>query len=580
LNNTSIAYQVQKADGILPSNIVTSDSIVCHTCWDNFDLNEQTPSGAGTTHSTHGIVIQELSCDLPAIVETTDETRTGSRSFKYIPPVVKQVSIPNKVEPIIPNSFISDVANCCFKFPLADGLCWSVCRALFNDKSTVPEWCGWLSQTSPNENVRLSNVGYLTPIMQPITECSTVYQCLITSMDVSRKLNQNFTFVTFDLAAAKLAYKIMWNKPDVFTNVFVHLGAFHIRPMCCYLGALGTFMAGSGFEEIILQAGVCASGSIAQVMSGKHFNRAMRVHVLMLDAVQRLLLDKFLLHSEADRNDLEQLKMLSEDPSYNNLINVHANAGDQQFLEHFEQFMQSVRNGFLGKTAKFWVQYCDAVWVLLMFQRAIKLNDIQLYIQCLRRLCSLIFSADRLNYARYLPLYHVLLNHLVSSNPAACALLEKYGLSVARSQVNACRNVVDLTIEQTINRSAKTSGGIVGFSRNINAYSRWCLARHKRGTYVDATLEEVGMLSGVCDVHADTRPSQMKHSEKDVSQLMSAFNDFVTPLIVRERILTCCIACLPGKPLIPQLLKILSIMWRPVRKLLKPLLMTGLLTKR
>ena len=31
-----------------------------HLCYDNFDLDEETPSGFGTTHSTYGIVIQEL----------------------------------------------------------------------------------------------------------------------------------------------------------------------------------------------------------------------------------------------------------------------------------------------------------------------------------------------------------------------------------------------------------------------------------------------------------------------------------------------------------------------------------------
>ena len=29
-------------------------------CWHNFDLNEETPSGAGTTHTAHRIIIQEL----------------------------------------------------------------------------------------------------------------------------------------------------------------------------------------------------------------------------------------------------------------------------------------------------------------------------------------------------------------------------------------------------------------------------------------------------------------------------------------------------------------------------------------
>jgi len=54
--------------------------------------------------------------------------------------------------------------------------------------------------------------------------------------------------------------------------------------MCSYMGAIGKMMSGSGLVEIIIEAGVCASGSIAKVITGKHYNRALRVHQLMLEA--------------------------------------------------------------------------------------------------------------------------------------------------------------------------------------------------------------------------------------------------------------------------------------------------------
>ena len=56
--------------------------------------------------------------------------------------------------------------------------------------------------------------------------------------------------------------------------------------MCSYMGAIGKMMNGSGLEEIIIESGVCASGSIAKVIAGKHYNRALRVHQLMLEACE------------------------------------------------------------------------------------------------------------------------------------------------------------------------------------------------------------------------------------------------------------------------------------------------------
>ena len=52
---TAMADLVIFEDNLLPSNISLSQNRVCHFCFDNFDMVEETSSGAGTTHSTHGI---------------------------------------------------------------------------------------------------------------------------------------------------------------------------------------------------------------------------------------------------------------------------------------------------------------------------------------------------------------------------------------------------------------------------------------------------------------------------------------------------------------------------------------------
>ena len=57
---TAMYNSVIAHNNILPPSISTEHNSVVHLCWDNFDLNEETPSGAGTTHTAHGISIQEL----------------------------------------------------------------------------------------------------------------------------------------------------------------------------------------------------------------------------------------------------------------------------------------------------------------------------------------------------------------------------------------------------------------------------------------------------------------------------------------------------------------------------------------
>ncbi|KAK3775301.1 hypothetical protein RRG08_030970 [Elysia crispata] len=141
------------------------------------------------------------------------------------------------------------------------------------------------------------------------------------------------------------------------------------------------------------------------------------------------------------------------------------------------------------------------------------MNDLDLHITCLQQLCPLLFSMDHHNYARYLTVYFISLLNLSDSHPGAESLLRNNGFSVCRSDVPASRTAVDLMIEQTINRHAKTRGGIVGFSRSLPAYYRWSVTRHHRASYVSAThdIADIGDLSN--DSHKELTPARKLHSE-------------------------------------------------------------------
>lgn len=169
----------------------------------------------------------------------------------------------------------------------------------------------------------------------------------------------------------------------------------------------------------------------------------------------------------------------------------------------------------------------------MKLQMAIKTNDLSTYIVSLRDMCGLLFSSNHLHYSRYLPAYYMQLTNLESTHPGASSLLRSNGFSAARSSIPVCRNAMDLTIEQTINRSAKTAGGIVGFSRNHAAYYRWCVTRHRRAAYVDVTLNQLDMTDGCEDGHKSTRCSQIQQSENEVQNVLTAFKQFVNPFIMQ-----------------------------------------------
>ena len=69
---------------------------------------------------------------------------------------------------------------------------------------------------SRKDHIQEITIGYLAPILFPITEYSTVQDCLAISMLAAKKLNQTCTFVTLDLAVAKIAFDTKFGDAERF----------------------------------------------------------------------------------------------------------------------------------------------------------------------------------------------------------------------------------------------------------------------------------------------------------------------------------------------------------------------------
>lgn len=226
-----MAVQTVTRDTVLPSNISVEGNKLMHTYFDNFDLLEETPSGAGTTHSTHGIMIQELISDhIPVLEESNVPTCKQKIKFSgdCLPPYFgkKRVEAANlSTTHSTRSESLTRLRNHEFA--------WSTCRSKFNTECKVPDWRGWLSLTTNKPVPQELVLGYMAPILNPITEYETVHHCIQLSREAAVKVHQKFCFITMDLAAAKIAYDMKWNSPDEFSDVIIQLGGFHI--MCSFI---------------------------------------------------------------------------------------------------------------------------------------------------------------------------------------------------------------------------------------------------------------------------------------------------------------------------------------------------------
>ena len=54
------------------------------------------------------------------------------------------------------------------------------------------------------------------------------------------------------------------------------MGTFHT--VCAFLAAIGKRFSGAGLKDLLIESGIVATGSVSDVLQGKHYNRAIRTH--------------------------------------------------------------------------------------------------------------------------------------------------------------------------------------------------------------------------------------------------------------------------------------------------------------
>ena len=269
--------------------------------------------------------------------------------------------------------------------------------------------------------------------------------------------------------------------------------------------------------------------------TGKHYNRALRVHRTVLEALERLLLQSFESSMGSLPEEVQQcIRWLAENPSDIELQAVVSNEAFQVWFQQYLEFRQSARDGKSGMTAQWWMMYIDKSWAINGLYKSVKTNDMKLRLQCLDgKINQLFFSQNHQNYARYVTYhtYHML--NLEFSHPGAMAAIEDKGFSVNRSKTSSSRNAVDLTIEQTDNKDGKGKGGCVGFTLNAAAVQRWAVTRPVRAEYKAGLYNMVNLIKTNRKIHKDCEKSEISKSEADVRSVINSFeNHFLNPFTV------------------------------------------------
>eukprot|EP00112_Aurelia_sp_Birch-Aquarium-sp1_P008666 Seg1960.8 transcript_id=Seg1960.8/GoldUCD/mRNA.D3Y31 product="GTPase-activating protein and VPS9 domain-containing protein 1" protein_id=Seg1960.8/GoldUCD/D3Y31 len=312
--------------------------------WDNFDCKKETKDGS--IHTCHGVAFQEDSDRCMKRDETLEVPVSKKRTVSVVPQVLRKVKVVPHKEPPPFDSF----STCEYNDENARQilLCWKFLRRSYSESTQeIARFVGWVTACFARKNSQSTHITFLPPIRKPITDYSTVLECIIQSQRLASVSNMKYTHITVDAGAAAKFYHIIWNNPKDFENVLIHLGDFH--GMMEFFSVIGKIIKGSGFEEIVYQAGLCTSGGINGVLTGKHYNRSWMVHECFAEGIERLFWESFV---DGLPRDLEShLRDIKTDQDCRNII------ATSSFQE--DRSIKNSERGLRGNSDKFVIRNGD-----------------------------------------------------------------------------------------------------------------------------------------------------------------------------------------------------------------------------
>ena len=108
-------------------------------------------------------------------------------------------------------------------------------------------------------------------------------------------------------------------------------------------------------------------------------------------------------------------------------------------------------------------------------------------------------------------------------------MLKKAALSVQGQDKHPLRIAIDQRGELTMNRDAKTSGGIKAFSTNNESVTKWCLNRSEQAKNTKAFYDLCGLDAG-SNTYKLCRPAQILKTEELAQAVMNTLmNEYINP---------------------------------------------------
>ena len=146
-----------------------------------------------------------------------------------------------------------------------------------------------------------------------------------------------------------------------------------------------------------------SNGCLYSVLKGKAYSKALFCLKTVCEAMERLLYRSFLEEmSDLNISDPVILLQFIQNITKETLGDTIEDESVNVVLQKYLAYENSVRSGYIGKTAAFWIAVIDHTRFLFMLQFAVKTNNYKLFYKCNGQMAELFFTYDGPNYSRYI----------------------------------------------------------------------------------------------------------------------------------------------------------------------------------
>ena len=244
---------------------------------------------------------------------------------------------------------------------------------------------------------------YFTTLPKPPTK--PVIYTLMEKVETAT-VSKNMPFIQFvgDQPVYTHIVELKYKNPDKFARILPILGSFHIE--MSFISAIYKPLKESNIENLLVEAGLIAQGSVVQASRASHYNQATKLCKLFYEAMIRIII------SHGKKNNLVPPPYL--DDLFKSIDNTGLNGGkcflafqrilyDEGFSEYVKSLFKVLESD--NHMEKYILCIMNMTEILFMNIDSLRTKDWDKFLSSLRLMMPWMIVYDNTNYGRWFPVF-------------------------------------------------------------------------------------------------------------------------------------------------------------------------------